>query len=597
MSPSNPENDPVHRRLQHLGQQIDAGGEPPDATEVAADNPVEKGLRDLGRQIEDSNRAGGRRKGKWGNDDGGHQGPAHAASKGRSRKRTLAWVGGTITLVLVLLAGAAAGYGWYLNHEIHHIDLRNLTSAPVKGDDAGTENILMIGSTDRCALKVQNPAYGLCSQGVNGVNSDVVMILHLNPTNHSVSILSIPRDVFVPNARSDGANKIDAALYQGPDQLIAAIEEDFGIPIQHFVELNFDSFINVVQALGGIKMYFPEPVYDAYSGLNIQTTGCLSLNGTQALQVVRARHVQYKGPGVTTTDPAYWPQEAQSDIARIRRDHEFLRVLASAVKAKGLSNPITDQQLVSGVVGQLTVDSGFSASDMISLVLGYHNVDVGNAPQLTMPVSVDQFGSYVYQGGSYGDIEFPSEPQDHNAVDQFLGLKSGSEDTYAGGALPSPSTVTVSVLNGSGAYNQATTTSQGLQALGFHIGTIGDSPPVGREAETVVYYASKTPAQLAAAQAVANSLSGAVIMAMDPSEVQSGSQVTVVTGTDFSVNPPAAATTTTQAGATAPSTTPTTSGSSGNTGNSGAFQAPTPTVEALQPWDPRSCTASGGEGP
>ena len=597
MSPSNPENDPVHRRLQHLGQQIDAGGEPPDATEVAADNPVEKGLRDLGRQIEESNRAGGRRKGKRGNDDGGHQGPAHAASKGRSRKRTLAWVGGTITLVLVLLAGAAAGYGWYLNHEIHHIDLRNLTSAPVKGDDAGTENILMIGSTDRCALKVQNPAYGLCSQGVNGVNSDVVMILHLNPTNHSVSILSIPRDVFVPNARSDGANKIDAALYQGPDQLIAAIEEDFGIPIQHFVELNFDSFINVVQALGGIKMYFPEPVYDAYSGLNIQTTGCLSLNGTQALQVVRARHVQYKGPGVTTTDPAYWPQEAQSDIARIRRDHEFLRVLASAVKAKGLSNPITDQQLVSGVVGQLTVDSGFSASDMISLVLGYHNVDVGNAPQLTMPVSVDQFGSYVYQGGSYGDIEFPSEPQDHNAVDQFLGLKSGSEDTYAGGALPSPSTVTVSVLNGSGAYNQATTTSQGLQALGFHIGTIGDSPPVGREAETVVYYASKTPAQLAAAQAVANSLSGAVIMAMDPSEVQSGSQVTVVTGTDFSVNPPAAATTTTQAGATAPSTTPTTSGGSGNTGNSGAFQAPTPTVEALQPWDPRSCTASGGEGP
>ena len=227
----------------------------------------------------------------------------------------------------------------------------------------------MIGSTDRCALKVQNPAYGLCSQGVNGVNSDVVMILHLNPVNHTVSILSIPRDLFVPNARSDGANKIDAALYQGPDQLIAAIEDDFGIPIQHFVELNFDSFINVVQALGGIKMYFPEPVYDAYSGLNVQTTGCIALNGTQALQVVRARHVQYKGPGVTSSNPADWPQEAQSDIARIRRDHEFLRVLATAVKAKGLSNPITDQQLIAGVAGQLTVDSGFSACAMISLVL------------------------------------------------------------------------------------------------------------------------------------------------------------------------------------------------------------------------------------
>ena len=596
MSPPNPENDPVRKGLHQLGQQIHGGEQLPAAAPDPAENPVEKGLHELGRQIDETNRGGGRRKNKTAEGGTSRQGPAHAAPKARSRKRTAAWVTGTLALVLVLVAGAAAGYGWYLNHEIHRVDLRNLTSAPVKGDDAGTENILMIGSTDRCALKVQNPAYGLCSQGVNGVNSDVVMILHLNPAHHTVSILSIPRDLFVPNARSDGANKIDAALYQGPDRLIAAIEEDFGIPIQHFVELNFDSFINVVQALGGIKMYFPEPVYDAYSGLNIQTTGCLSLNGTQALQVVRARHLQYKGPGVTTDDPSYWPQEAQSDIARIRRDHEFLRVLAAAVKAKGLSNPISDQQLVSGVAGQLTVDSGFSASAMIDLVLGYHDVDVSSAPQLTVPVSVDQFGNYVYQGGSYGDIEFPAQPQDHNAVDQFLGLTSNKEDTYSGGMLPSPATVTVSVLNGSGAFNQATTTAQSLQALGFHIGTIGDSPPVGREAETVVYYAAKTPAQLAAAQAVANSLSGAVIMGMDPTQVKPGSQVTVVTGTDFTVDTPAATSTTASSDATAPSTTTTTSGNSGNTGSSGAFQAPTPTVEALQPWDPRSCTPSGGEG-
>jgi LCP family protein required for cell wall assembly len=438
------------------------------------------------------------------------------------------------------------------------------------------------------------------------------MILHLNPANNTLSILSIPRDLFVPNARSDGANKIDAALYQGPDQLIAAIEEDYGIPIQHFVELNFDSFINIVNALGGIKMYFPEPVFDAYSGLNIQTTGCIALNGTQALQVVRARHLQYKPPGVTTTDPYYWPQEAQSDLARILRDHEFLRVLATAVKAKGLSNPITDQSLISGVVGDLTVDSGFSASDMISLVLGYHGVDVNKAPQLTMPVQVDQFGNYVYQGGSYGDIEFPSEPQDHAAVDAFLGLKANA-DTYSGGALPSPSSVTVSVMNGSGAYNQATDTAQSLKALGFTIGTVGDSTPVGTEAETVVYYSSKSPSELAAAQAVADSMTGSVIMADDASLVKPGSQVTVVTGTQFSVNAPPVSTTpatgsaagSTGSGAGAGTTATTAAGNTGSTGsgsgssgssNSGAFQPPTSTVSPLAPWDPRACTPSGGEG-
>ena len=597
MSPPTAENDPVHKGLHELGQQMDDGA-PPDA----ADNPVERGLHELGRQIDEAEQTGrtGRRGGRG----------AHAAARPRrSRRRTVTYALGTIGLVIALLVGATAGYAWYLNHEIHRIDLHNLTSAPVKGEDAGTENILMIGSTSRCALTVQNPAYGLCSQGVNGVNSDVVMILHLNPANHTLAILSIPRDLFVPNARSDGANKIDAALFQGPDQLIDAIEEDYGIPIQHFVELNFDSFINVVNALGGIKMYFPEPVYDAYSGLNIQTTGCIQLNGTQALQVVRARHVQYKGPGVTTDDPSYWPQEAQSDIARIRRDHEFLRVLATAVKAKGLSNPLTDQSLVSSVVSQLTVDSSFSASAMISLVLGYHDVDVTTAPQLTLPVAVDQFGSYSYQGGSYGDVEFPVEPQDHTAVDQFLGLSSGNEDTYSGGALPAPSSVTVSVMNGTGAYNQATDTASSLAALGFKTGTVGDVSAVGQEAETVVYYSSKSPAELAAAQVVANSMSGAVIMADDASQVSPGSQVTVVTGTDFAVNAPTGATTPASAGgasgtgsgsgsgsATSTTTTTSDSGSSGNTGNSGAFAAPTATVEPLAPWDPRSCTASGGEG-
>jgi LCP family protein required for cell wall assembly len=579
---------PSSAELESTAALAAAAGDP-------ADNPVERGLHQLGRQIDEAER-NGENGGKGGRGDRGSGGPAHAApKKKRSTRRKVVYVLGSLFLVLVMIAGAAAGYAWYLNDQINRINLHNLTSSPVKGADAGTENILMIGSTSRCALKVQNPQFGLCSQGVNGVNSDVVMILHLNPSNNTLSILSIPRDLFVPNARSDGANKIDAALYQGPDQLIAAIEDDFGIPIQHFVELNFDSFMNVVNALGGIHMYFPEPIFDSYSGLDIETTGCIGLNGTSALEVVRARHLQYKGPGVTTTDPYYWPYEAQSDLARIRRDHEFLRVLAAAVKAKGLGNPLTDQSLVAGVVGDLTVDSGFSLSDMVSLVLTYHGVNVNSAPELTVPVQVDQFGDYVYKGGSYGDIEFPSEPQDHTAVDQFLGLKANA-DTYSGGALPSPSSVTVSVMNGSGTYNQAFDTATSLKALGFNIGTVGDTTPVGREAETVVYYSSKTPANLAAAQAVANSLSGGVIMAMDPTQVPSGSQVALVTGTDFSVNPPPAPVTPTSTPTSTPATSTTTTTSTGNTGTNGAFQPPTPTVEQLAPWDPRSCTARGGEG-
>jgi LCP family protein required for cell wall assembly len=530
-----------------------------------------------------------------------------ARGKKRGRHRKAKWILGTAAVVIFVVVGSAAGYAWYLSHEIHRIDVRGLTDVPTSGADAGTENILMVGSTDRCALKVQNAAYGLCSQGVNGVNSDVVMILHLDPSRHAVSILSVPRDLFVPNARTTGANKIDAALYQGPSQLVAAINENLGIPIQHYVVLNFDTFANVVDDLGGVKMYFPEPVFDAYSGLQQFTTGCVSLDGVHALQVVRARHLQYKGPGVTTNNAPYWPSENLSDLARIRRDHEFLRVLATAVAKQGLGNPITDTQLVSSVAPQLEVDQQFSTSDMISLVLNFHSVNVNSAPQLTLPVQVDQFGSYIYKGADYGDIEFPASAQDQQVIDQFLHVGPAT-DTMTGQKLPAPSTISVSVLNGTGAYNQATDTSSALGGLGFNMVGAGDTTAVGNQSETVVYYGTKTPAAEAAAEAVAHSLSGAVITALGPTA--NGAEVTVVTGSQFAVNPPPVATSTvpgagggTTSSSAAPATTAPaasatvgSSSSSASSASSGAFQPPTAAVSPLQPWDPRSCTPSGGEG-
>jgi LCP family protein required for cell wall assembly len=513
------------------------------------------------------------------------------------------WILGTAAMVVVLLVAGSAAYAWHLNREIHRLDVHGLTDVPVSGADAGTENILMVGSTDRCALAVQNAAYGLCSQGVNGVNSDVVMILHLDPSTHAVSILSIPRDLFVPNARTTGANKIDAALYQGPSQLVAAINEDLGIPIQHYVVLNFDSFINVVDDLdNGVKMYFPMPVYDAYSGLKQLTPGCVQLTGVEALQVVRARHLQYKGPGVTSPYPQYWPQEALSDLARIRRDHEFLRVMATAVAQQGLSNPLTDERLVSGVAPQLDVDRQFSTSDMIHLILDFHSVDANKAPQLTLPVQVDQSqNGYTYQDNGYGDVEFPSITQDQQVIDQFLGV-SPSTSTMTGQPLPAPGSVTVSVLNGTGAYNQASSTSDSLQALGFHMVGVGDTPSVGTDSETVVYFAQKTPADEAAAQAVADSFTGAVVTALGPTA--DGAQVTVVTGSQFTVNPPAAPSTTgtsaaagsSSSAATTATTTPAASTTTTTEPSSGDFLPPTAAVTPLQPWDPRACTPQGGEG-
>jgi LCP family protein required for cell wall assembly len=520
----------------------------------------------------------------------------HRSSRGRearrsrrqsqSRRRRYFRRGALVTLAAVLVVvGGTAGYAYYLTHSLHRTTVNGLNATATSGEEAGAENILMVGSTSRCALTVQNAAYGLCSQGVNGVNSDVIMILHADPAHHQLALLSIPRDLFIPNARSTGPNKIDAGLYQGLSQLVAAIEEDFGIPIQHAVSLNFDQFANIVDALGGINMSFPESVFDAESGLNVQAASCVHLDGTQALQVVRARHLQYDAPGTTTSDAEYWPQEAQSDLARINRDHEFLRVLATAVAKKGLGNPITDLDLINSVKADLTFDQSWSVNDMSSLVLAFHSVNIDSVPQLTLPVAVvtdpdGSGGSLVYQGGNYGDVEFPSQTQDQSVIDQVLSINA-TTDSMTGSPLPAPSSVTVSVINGSGVTNQATDTSDALAALGFRTVGLGDASPVGDVAETVVYYGSRSAATEAAAESVARSMSGAVIMAYDPSQVVDGAEVTVVTGTQFAVNAPASSTSTTPT----TSTTPVTSQSA----NSGDIAAPSTSNPSLAAWDPRAC--------
>lgn len=560
---------------------------------VGASGPNEERLRALGRAVDSdaASRAAG-----------GH--PRNRRSNGAKRDKSVKkhrWVKRTLVIsaVVVLLAvAAAAGVGWYLNHKIHRITVNGLTDASTSGKLANTENILMVGSTTRCGLKQQTPAYGLCTEGVTGVNSDVVMILHLDFGTKTISILSLPRDLIVPNARKTGTYKIDAALEQGPSQLVAAIEEDFAIPIQHYVELNFDTFAAVVTKLGGITMEFPDPIFDRYSGLKIMRSGCYHLDGKQALTVVRARHLQYYVTGDATTYPTTWPQEAQSDLARIQRDHEFLRVLASQMQRHGLGNPASDLSLIDSLAPDLTVDNGFDASDMANLVLTFHSLKVNSAPQYTLPVDVGTFGTYTYDGQPLGDVEFSAEPNDESTIDAFLGV-SPDTDTMTGKPLPSPRSVSVSVLGGAGIAGQSTAAASALSNLGFHVVDTGTTTPVAQYSETLVTYSQRTPQDEAAAQLVADSLSGQVILRYGPTA--GGAQVTVTTGTDFTVDSTAPGASSAKSSSTSTSTTTPTSSSTTSatyttsvtptTSTTFAFTAPTKSQNPLMSYDPRACSA------
>ncbi len=486
------------------------------------------------------------------------KGPRHARKRGRARRsRNIA-----IILAGIIVVAAIGGYIYvrFRYGQIKKLSVGNLTQA----SSNQPMNILIVGSNSRAVLNgKQTSAFGSAQQ-VGGARSDVTMILHIDPKTRTTSLVSIPRDLFMPIPGSSLSNRVDASLNNGPSALVKTVEQDLGISISHYVELNFDTFQNIVQTLGGLKMYFPYPVRDAYSGLNVPTTGCHYLNGFQALAVVRARHLEYQ------TSSGKWVEDPLGDLSRIRRDHEFMRVLFSAVKQKGISNPLTLNAILSSVAPDLQVDSGFSLGEMISLASKFRNLNPNSIPTATLPVALEN--NYVYNGANYGDVVFPAEPQDQLIINQYL-------------AVPAPTmkknSFTVSVLNGSGIAQQAGTVAQQLIADGFNVPHVGDSKILGKNVETIVYY---QPGYLQQAQLVKSTLSGAVILGQ--SSGLAGAPVEVVTGTGLTVAKPITVTTTqapssTTTGSHSTSTPPVTTAPI----TLPATQATTP----LQPWDPRAC--------
>lgn len=470
----------------------------------------------------------------------GHKSWFRLRSAGRSRhwiKRT--WLR-RLTLVLTSLVVVGATLSLteyaYFQHEFnkaHKINVQHLVPPVTTGLHANAQTILLIGSTSRCALNgKQSQAFGSCSgpatatTGITGVNSDVMLLLHTDPATGKVTVLSLPRDLVLYNVRDYNFHKLDAGLSSGPSQLVAAIEQDLGIPINHFVELNFDTFQNVVNTLGGVKVYFPDRVYDKLSGLNEQP-GCQLLNGFQALSLVRARHMYYWQSGAQLYD-------GTGDLGRIIRTHEFLRLLASQVAAQGLGNIITDNQIIGEVFPNLTIDSTLTSSNMSNLILNYHGVNIDKTPQATLP-NIEDHTNYIYEGYNYGSVVLPSYPQDQQAINQFLDYKSNP----AADAVK-PSSVSVRVVDGYNDPAVAASTATKLKALGYNVAGSGTWPSVGPVSETVIEY---KPGHLVDAESLISHFSGIVSMTQAPTTSVAGSDVpaangydvTVITGSNFSI--------------------------------------------------------------
>ena len=110
-------------------------------------------------------------------------------------------------------------------------------------------------------------------------------VVRIDPRKKTASILSFPRDLYLPIAGTGKSARINSAHAHGVQTLIDTIQQGFGVPINHYVEVDFVGFQKLVDAVGGIKLWFDTPVRDQHSGLLVENTGCVTLNGEDARPV------------------------------------------------------------------------------------------------------------------------------------------------------------------------------------------------------------------------------------------------------------------------------------------------------------------------
>ena len=431
--------------------------------------------------------------------------PSSEAPTRTMRQRLLLGSGiGLVVVVLVVLAGV--GYIWYRYNQIGREDLE--LDAAIANEP---QNFLIVGSDSRDVVDETDPDAKAFLGGDDeggGRRSDTVMIARIDAASESVDLVSFPRDLWVPIAGTDSNERINTAYSTGdsPQRLIDTIRQNFGITINHYLEIDFRSFKGIVDAVDGIPMYFQTPMRDRSSGMYVDTAGCTTLNGEQALAFARSRHLEYM-------DARWrWVPDHSADLGRINRQQVFLRrVIDRAATATGGYNLKTMNDLLSSTADNLKVDDGLDLGEMIKLARHFDEFRGDQLRSHTLPVYPDETNG----GAAVLKLDTVlAQP----VLDVFRGRAPGD-------AVPPPA-VKLTIENGSGVSGQAGQAEVAFESLGFEVESTATATTL--QDTTVVRYA---PGDESSAREVADHLSPGARLLEDATIATD--QLVVVTGKDF----------------------------------------------------------------
>jgi LCP family protein required for cell wall assembly len=420
-----------------------------------------------------------------------------------TRRRLLATTAGAMALVLI----AVLGIGWFtvssILDNIKHINPFCHSCERPSGGASGDLNILIVGSDSRAGL-TRAQELQLHVGKADGRRSDTMILLHIPAGGGKAVMLSLPRDSYVriPQHRSDGQvvpaqmNKLNAAYSEGGAALtIRTVEDNTHVRIDHYVEINFLGFVNMVNALGGVSICSATPIhdpihYDPTSGTNVGSglelpAGTSHLDGDTALEYVRAREF----------DPA------TGDLGRIQRQQKFMAAMLHKAESTGVLLDLPKlYSFLKAVASSLTTDSGFGTSQMFRLARALHSISPSSVDLLTVPLSNTALATPV------GSAVLWDPVLSKRLFEDFTDDKPITNVVQPGRLTIPPGEISLQVLNATSTNGLAARAASDLSGLGFGISGTGDAPKGSSTTATVVEYG---PQRADSARTVAAAVTGA----------------------------------------------------------------------------------------
>lgn len=297
----------------------------------------------------------------------------------RRRHRRLLTTMASLT-VLVTVAGA----GGLLYVERRDAAIDRVDVATEQSVD-GALNILVVGSDRR--------PEGMDPE-VTGVRSDTLAVVRVAPDG-MLDVLSIPRDLVDPTT----GDRINAS--GEPQDLVDAVNRTLGIPVDHYVQLDFEGFVNLVDDLGGLPVAVDVPLVDHSSGLDLQPSECTTLSGETALALVRARRVE--------GDPS-------SDLGRLARTQTLFGIALAQLAGVG-ADPGDLDRITRILADHAVVDDGLTLGTMIDVGRRVAAASARGLRVATVPVTMlddpSAPGTLHLDSGAMAVLQRFGAPADH----------------------------------------------------------------------------------------------------------------------------------------------------------------------------------------